>query len=185
MTIKLVPLPLLLEAVYLPAAGDYGVVWRCLNLLKLLYIMRHTVNRTTAYRICKQSNASFPILGFFIEIEFISCSMRKRLRGRDTLFFCETSFWVVDQQTRTCDQTLRGSLAPTTHRCPQCIHAHIYLIFGTILLNHLNMLKTQILATLLIASGLLNWYTIFFSELAKFRNFRANFRIWPSNFLKA
>ena len=59
----------------------------------------------------------------------------------------------VIQQTRTRDRTFEMSWTPTDLctgglRLPplRCSHAHIWSIFGPIMLNHLKMLKTKNLA---------------------------------------
>ena len=62
----------------------------------------------------------------------------------------------VDQKTKAHDQTFGGT--PGAHRCPRDSHALIWSIFGSILPNHLNMLKTVLWGALLVATSLLNTY---------------------------
>ena len=64
----------------------------------------------------------------------------------------------VDQQTKAHDRTLEG--VPDSG-CPRESHALIWSIFGSILPNHLNMLKTILWGALLVASSLLNIQSFF------------------------
>ena len=73
----------------------------------------------------------------------------------------------VDQQTKAYDQILRGFRTPGAHRCPRDSHALIWLIFGSILPNHLNMLKTVLWGALLVANSFLNTYTKFYQNRIK------------------
>ena len=59
----------------------------------------------------------------------------------------------IDQHTRACDRTFEG--VPDSG-CPRDSHDHFWSEIRPIMPNHLNMLKTQILSALLVASGLLN-----------------------------
>ena len=82
--------------------------------------------------------------------------MRRKipLRGFHPDFFLKLDFEIaVDQQTRARDQTFEGVPSPGAHPCPQDSHAHIWSIFGPIFPNHLNVLKT-----ILVATNLLNTY---------------------------
>ena len=72
----------------------------------------------------------------------------------------------VDQQTKAHDQTFEGVL---DSGCPRDSHALIWSIFGSILPNQLNMLKTVLWGALLVAPQ---------------KKLAANFRIWPLNFFK-
>ena len=59
------------------------------------------------------------------------------------VFFVKLDFEIaVDQQTKAHDQTFEGFRTPGAHRCPRDSHAFICSIFGSILQNHINMLKT-------------------------------------------
>ena len=72
-------------------------------------------------------------------------------------YFVKLDFEIaVDQQTRARDRTLRGFRSPGDNRCPRDSHAHIWSIYGPILPNDLNMLKTMIWGALLVATSLLN-----------------------------
>ena len=76
-------------------------------------------------------------------------------------FFVKLDFEIaVDQKTKAHDQTFEG--VPDSG-CPWDSHALIWSIFGSILPNHHNMLKTVLWgALLLVAISLLNTYTKFF-----------------------
>ena len=80
--------------------------------------------------------------------------------GGGPVFFVKLDFEIaVDQQTKAHDQTFEG--VPDSG-CPRDSHALIWPISGSILPNHLNMLKTVLWGALLVASSLLNTYTKFF-----------------------
>ena len=66
----------------------------------------------------------------------------------------------VAQKTKTRYQTFALSSA-------QYSHAHILSIFIPIILNHLNILETDIFGALLVASGPLNSYINFYSDWTK------------------
>ena len=59
----------------------------------------------------------------------------------------------VDQQTRARDPIFEG--VPDSG-CPRDSHAHIWSIYGPILPNNLNILKTMIRGALLVATSLMN-----------------------------
>ena len=56
---------------------------------------------------------------------------------------------------------------PGAHRCPRDSRALIWSIFGSILPNHLNMLKTVFWGALLVATSLLNTYTKLYQNRIK------------------
>ena len=62
----------------------------------------------------------------------------------------------VDQQTKAHDQTFEGVPDFGCQPVPRYSHALIGSIFGSILPNHLNMLKTVLWGPLLVATSLLN-----------------------------
>ena len=70
-----------------------------------------------------------------------------------TLFFVKL---VYQQPKIVRDQTFEG--VPDSG-CTRDSRAHIWSIFGSILPNHLNMLKTMLWCALLVATSLLNTYT--------------------------
>ena len=73
-------------------------------------------------------------------------------RGVHPDFFVKLDFEIaVDQQTRA--RTFGGGGVPDSG-CPRDSHAHIWSIFGPILPNHLNMLKTIRWGALLVATSL-------------------------------
>ena len=68
----------------------------------------------------------------------------------------------VDQQTKAHDRTFEG--VPDSG-CPPVPagQSRSYLVnFGSILPNHLNMLKTMLLGAIIVATSYLNTYTRFF-----------------------
>ena len=65
----------------------------------------------------------------------------------------------VDRQAKAHDQTFEEV---ADSGCLRDSHALIWSILGSILPNHLNMLKTVLLGALLVATSLLNTYTKFF-----------------------
>ena len=67
----------------------------------------------------------------------------------------------VDQQTKAHAMTklFRGFWTPGAHRCLRDSHALIWSIIGSILPNHLYMLKIVLWGALLVATSLLNTYT--------------------------
>ena len=70
----------------------------------------------------------------------------------------------VDQQTRACGVTFGGG---SGFRVPTG-QPHPYVVnFDPILTNHLNMLKTMLWGTLLVATNLLNTYTKFYQNWIK------------------
>ena len=76
----------------------------------------------------------------------------------------------VDQQTKAHDQTFEGFQTPGDHRCPRDSHALIWSIFGSILPNHLNMLKTVLWGALQLTSLKiieLNRVSIFFMKFSE------------------
>ena len=86
--------------------------------------------------------------------------------GGFTLFFVvvKLDFEIaVDQQTKANDQIFEGFRTPGAQWCLRDSHALIWSIFGSILPNHLGMLKTVFWGALLVGTSLLNTlYTKFF-----------------------
>ena len=92
--------------------------------------------------------------------------------GGFTLFFCcETWFrdssWPLTNKLRPMTKLLRDFHTPGAHRCPRDSHALIWLIFGSIFPNHLNMTKTVLWSALLVATILLDTYTKFYQNRIK------------------
>ena len=70
-----------------------------------------------------------------------------RFKGGHPDFNCVVKLYLkiaFDQQTRARDRTLSGFWTPGAHRCSRDSRAHILSIFGSILPNHLNMLKPML-----------------------------------------
>ena len=70
----------------------------------------------------------------------------------------------VDQQTKAHDQTFEG--VPDSG-CPRDSYALIWSIFGSILPNHFNILKTVLWGARLVATSFLNTYTKFYQNWIK------------------
>ena len=65
--------------------------------------------------------------------------------GVSPRFFVKLDFEIaVDQQTRALDRNFKGFPDSGCPSVPADSHAHIWSIYGPILLNHLNMLKTML-----------------------------------------
>ena len=87
--------------------------------------------------------------------------------GGVTLFFVVVKLdfeMAVDQQTKAHDQTSKG--VPDSGYPPvPAGQPRPYLVnFGSILPNHLNVLKTVLWGALLVATSLLNTYTKFYQN---------------------
>ena len=97
----------------------------------------------------------------------LTCSLESSLRGGGVhpVFCVKLDFEIaVDQQTKAHDQTFEG--VPDSG-FPRDSHALIWSIFGSILPNHLNMLKTLLWGALLVATGILNTTTKFYQNRIK------------------
>ena len=93
----------------------------------------------------------------------------KKGGGGSPCLFVKLDFEIaVDQQTKAHDRTFEG--VPDSG-CPPvpAVQPRSYLVnFGSILPNHLNMLKTMLLGAIIVATSLLNTYTrLFFLLLSK------------------
>ena len=71
----------------------------------------------------------------------------------------------LPSKLRHVTELLIGLSTPTAHRFPRGSHAHSWSNYGSIMLTHLNMQKTNIFGALLVASGLLNSYIKFHPDL--------------------
>ena len=95
----------------------------------------------------------------------------------------------VDQQTKAHDQTFEGVLDSGCPPVPRNSHAFIWLIFGFILPNHLNMLWSA----LLVATSLLNTEKVLSESDKNWLSYEQNticpylgirhkyYRFWPIN----